>query len=361
MKWLFSGGGTLGPVTPLLAIVEAARLLDASLEFVWVGTPHGPEAALVRANDISFQALSVPKLVRHAPLRWLLIPFQLVWSLFKAFRILRREQPAVVVSAGGYVSVPLVWMASALGIPSWIHGQDVRAGLANKLMAPFADKISTAWETSLADFDPDKTIHLGNPVRSSIFNGSREAGLERFGFSPLRLHNSITSEPTLVVMGGGTGANWINEMMGRIAVELESKAQVLHVTGVGKHSTLSHTTELIREGMNDVYAMADVIVCRAGMGTISELAAQKKAAIVIPIPASQQEDNAAILETNQAAIVLHQTQTTPQILLTNILRLLGDENKRRELGDRLHRLLRTEGVAEWLAQDLLALARKEKN
>lgn len=350
MKLMLTGGGTLGPVTPLLAVAEALRIFDPHVELVWVGTPQGPEAEVIRAAGISFYALAVPKLSRHAPARWALIPFALGWSLYRAYRLLRHEKPHVVVSAGGYVSVPIVWMAAIMRIPTWIHQQDLRAGLANKLMAPFADRISVAWEKSLADFDASKTLHLGNPVRASLLTGSADRGLKRFGFSDPRL--------TVVVMGGGTGAQWINNIVSRIGKELEAEASVFHITGVGKSSTLTHSVELVSEGMTDVYAMADVVICRAGMGTLSELAALKKAAIVIPMPNSHQEENAKILEENSAAVILHQTQTTPQVLLTNILALLHNAAKREQLGERLHHLLKTDRTAETLALHLLALAKK---
>ncbi|MEK7665740.1 MAG: UDP-N-acetylglucosamine--N-acetylmuramyl-(pentapeptide) pyrophosphoryl-undecaprenol N-acetylglucosamine transferase [Patescibacteria group bacterium] len=350
MKIMLTGGGTLGPVTPLIAVVEALRLDDSHVEFVWVGTPHGPEAEVVLAAGISFLALSVPKLTRHAPARWIGIPFGLVLSCVRSLTLLRKEKPDVILSAGGYVSVPIIWMATVLGIPSWIHQQDVRAGLANKLMAPFADRISVAWEKSLADFDSEKTIYLGNPVRASLFFGSRDRGLQAFSF--------LNSNLTILIMGGGTGSSWINDVIGRIGSELEMNANVLHITGVGKSSTLTHSVELVSDGMADVFAMADVVICRAGMGTISELAALKKSAIIIPMPNSHQEDNARILDECGSAIILHQSQTTPQMLLTNVIRLLDDEKKRFELGQRLHHLLKTDRVAETLAHHLIVLAKK---
>lgn len=353
MKLMLTGGGTLGPVTPLLAVVEVLRAEDTSVEFVWVGAPRGPERVVVEAARLRFLSLSVPKLSRHAPLRWIGIPFRLLWSLWRAHQMLVTEKPDVVVSAGGYVSVPIIWMCALLGIPSWIHQQDVRSGLANKLMAPFADRISAAWEKSLKDFPAEKVLHLGNPVRSSVFSGLRDRGLQRFGFDE--------SKPTVVVTGGGTGANWINDTVGKVGKELERVANVLHITGVGKSSTLTHHTDLVKDGMADVYAMADVVICRAGMGTISELAALKKAAIIVPMPDSHQEDNTQILDDVGVAVVLHQKETTPQVLLTNVVRLLEDEKKREEMGQRLHRLLKTDRAAETLAHHLLTLARTEKD
>lgn len=347
MKMLFTGGGSLGPVTPLLAVVEAMRTIDSTVAYVWVGTPHGPERQLVEAAGVTFFSLEAPKLSRNAPRTWPAVPFRLLWSFRMAVHILTRERPDIVVSAGAYVSVPVVWAAAALGIPSWIHQQDVRPGLANRLMAPFAKQISVAWARDASAFAKKKTIVVGNPVRPSVLGGSRERGLQRFGLAPTR--------PTVLVLGGGTGAVWLNHAVTELARAHGRMINILHLTGIGKKLKLDEVPEgyvaieLVKEGMADAYAMADLVVCRAGMGTISELAATKKAAIVIPMPNSHQEDNTAVLEELHAAVVLHQERTTPQILNETIARLLKDPAERAHLGERLHAALPTDGVAEKLA------------
>ncbi|MEK7105198.1 MAG: UDP-N-acetylglucosamine--N-acetylmuramyl-(pentapeptide) pyrophosphoryl-undecaprenol N-acetylglucosamine transferase [Patescibacteria group bacterium] len=355
MKVMLTGGGTLGPVTPLLAVVEAWRRRDQDTEFTWVGTPHGPERAVVEQQGLKFHPLFAPKLDRYAPLRWVLIPFQLGFSFYRAWQLLKHEQPDVLVTAGGYVSVPLLWAGKLMGIPSWVHQQDVRPGLANVLMAKVATKISCAWSTSAKKFPRKKTIHLGNPVRSSVFGGSRDAALAQYGFDGDR--------PTVLALGGGTGSLWLNQAIASIAPNLAARANILHITGKGKAVDLPElkghfATELIVDGMADAYAMADLIVCRAGMGTISELSLLHKPAIVVPIPDSHQEDNTSVLAELDAAVILHQKETTPQVLLETINHLLDHPDEAHKLGARLHTALPTEGVAEKLVEHIRGLIKQ---
>ncbi len=355
MKVMLTGGGTLGPVTPLLAIAEVWRREDIRAEFVWIGTPGGPERSVVEAAGIPFHPLFVPKLDRYAPGKWVFIPFRLLWSMKMALHLIQRERPDVVVTAGGYVSVPLLWAAKLYGIPTWVHQQDVRAGLANKLMAPFATKISVAWTRSLHAFDEKKTIHIGNPVRDSVLHGSQQRGAERFGFD--------LSRPTVLVFGGGTGAAWINHAIAQVVPELCMTANVLHITGRGKLTSVEprpnyQAVELLTTEMPDALALADLVVCRAGMATISELAALAKPAMVIPIPDSHQEDNTAALEELSAAVIVHQAQTTPQMLLQHILGFLENPEERRKLGARLHAALPTTDVALKLAHHLEAMVKQ---
>lgn len=358
MKIMLTGGGSLGPVTPLMAVAEVWRKEDVRAEFVWIGTPGGPERTVVEAAGIPFHPLFVPKLDRYAPGKWVFIPFRLLWSMKMALHLIQRERPDVVLTAGGYVSVPLIWAAALYGIPTWVHQQDVRPGLANKLMAPFATKISVAWTRSLPAFDKKKTIHIGNPVRDSVLHGSRERGAEQFGFDP--------SRPTVLVFGGGTGAAWINHAIAQIVPELCVSVNVLHITGRGKQTSVEprtgyFATELLATEMPDALALADVVVCRAGMGTISELSALAKPAIVIPIPDSHQEDNAAALDELAAAMVIRQAQTTPQMLLQTILSLLENPEDRRKLGARLHAALPTTDVAQKLAHHLEGMVKQKSS
>ncbi len=354
MKVMMTGGGTLGPVTPLLAVVEAWRRRDPGMEFVWVGTTTGPEKAIVEQNTIRFYGITSPKLDRHAPLRWALIPFGLLWSIGKALSLVRYERPDVIVTAGGYVSVPIFWAAKFLSVPTWVHQQDVCAGLANRVMAKTATNISTAWVKTLSVFPESKTVQLGNPVRASVLHGSRVLAGERFGLDARR--------PTLLVLGGGTGSSWINQAVASIAPDLVSEVNILHVTGREKTVVSSDpryaVVDLVTTGMADVLALADVVVCRAGMGTISELSTLSKPAVMIPMPDSHQEDNTNALGELRAAIVLDQHNTTPQVLSETIKKLFGDPEECAKLGARLHVALPTEGVAEKLALLIQSIAKK---
>lgn len=324
MKILLSGGGTLGPVTPLLGLVEHWRAHHDNLDLVWVGTVRGPEGELVSSRDIRFISIASVKVPRYLTPYWLLFPFKAAYALVESWNVLRAERPDVIVTAGGYVSVPLVILGRFMGVRSWVHQQDVLPGLANKVMARFASKISVTFPQSKDTFPSKKTTVTGNAVRPSVVHGSQERGRKKFGLDPDR--------KTLLVLGGGTGAAWINEAVSAIAEDLTKNWQVLHVTGKDKYHMVNVSAKhyvaepLIQDGMDDAYAAADLVLCRAGLGTITELAAVGKPAIIVPIPDSHQEMNAFHLYEHQAALILDQTETTPQILLSSIRTVMENED-----------------------------------
>jgi UDP-N-acetylglucosamine--N-acetylmuramyl-(pentapeptide) pyrophosphoryl-undecaprenol N-acetylglucosamine transferase len=324
MKILLSGGGTLGPVTPLLALAEKWREMDATMDLVWVGTVNGPEVHLISGHDIRYISIASVKFPRYFSFYWFAIPFLALYALIESWNVIKKERPDVIVTAGGYVSVPLVVLGKFMGVKSWVHQQDVRPGLANNVMSRFAEKVSVTFESSAALFPQKKVVVTGNAVRESIQNGSRSDALKKFGLSKDR--------KTLLVLGGGSGSNWINRSMSAIADNMVDKWQVLHVAGRDKLETVlpashNYTVEpLIGEGMDDAYAVADVVLCRAGLGTITELSAVGKPMIVVPIPGTHQEDNAFFLFEHQAALILDQTETTPQVLLSAIRSVMDDED-----------------------------------
>ena len=340
MKILFAGGGTLGPVTPLLAVAEAWRAVDSSVEFVWVGTPSGPDRKVVEAAGVRFASIPVARLTRYPSLEWLTLPLSLYRAARQSWNILKNERPDFVASAGGFTGVPLIAAARILGIPSWLHQQDVRPILSSRLVIPFATWISTAWESSLAAFPKGKSTWVGNPVRRIATNG-RDASVRRFDLDP--------SRKTVLVFGGGGGALFLNRMMEAVGHEIAETANVIHIVGTGK---MTHALERMGEGylsvelltnsMSDALEAADLVVCRAGMGTISDLAARGKAAIVVPMPNSPQEDNARVLASGDGAVVLREGSTSPQEFLGMVRGLLRDDVRRRVLGENARRLLRTD-------------------
>ncbi len=339
MKILFTGGGTLGPVTPLLAIFESWKRSDSSVEFLWAGTSHGPEREFVEKEGIRFFAISTARFPRYLSTELLLLPFRFFLAFAQSVFLLMREKPDLIVSAGGYTSVPIIIAGRLLGIPAWIHQQDVLPIMTNKLLAPFASIISVAFMQSLNAFPAYKTKWIGNPVRSSLLRGSKDHALKRFSFD--------AKKPTVLVFGGGTGAHWLNQVMTDIWMRLSHVANVIHVTGKGKGSAHQssiehhyHVVEYFIEEMADALAVADVVVCRSGLGSITELAALKKASILIPLPNTPQEANAKAV--GDGAVVLDQTKTSPEDLLDEIRLLLLDDAKRERLGNTIAGVLPTD-------------------
>ena len=334
---LLTGGGTLGPVTPLLAIAAEWRKRDPQVKFTWIGTPAGPERILVETAKIPFIAFNAPKLHRGEWWTWPVAPFLLTWSCIRAFHLLTTLEPTMILSAGAYVSVPFVWMGKLRGIPSWIHQLDMVPGIANKLMAPFAKRISVTWEENAASFGSKKTLVVGAMIRPFLRLGDAATASELFGLRK--------DKPTVLILGGGTGALRINETLAIIGAELVRHANVIHITGRGKMLSALESLgdgyvarEFIGEGMADVYAVSDVVVSRAGMGTIAELVALGKPTIFLPLP-GHQDVNALALESRGAAEILH--HLTPQTLLQSILRYTDHPEKREALTTKIRAVFPT--------------------
>ncbi len=339
MHILFTGGGTLGPVTPLLSVVTQWKKRDPDMRASWIGTPHGPERLLIEGAKIPFFPLSAPRMNRYRKWTYLAIPFHMLWSMGNAYRMLRELRPDMVMSAGAYVSIPVAIVAWMMRIPIWVHELDVRPGVANRVMAWFATRMSTTWQETASAYPPKKTSVVGTMVRPALFLGDRTSARDRYGFR--------ADLPTVFILGGGTGAASLNAACLSIADELTRVANVLHLTGRGKMIPALQSLaqqgkpyvalEFLHEGMADAYALADVVVARAGMGTISELAALQKASLILPLPGSQQEENARALAQRHAAEVLP-GDVTPQMLLQAILRLVQSSERRAQLGEEMRKI-----------------------
>lgn len=344
MKILFSGGGTLGPVTPLIAMHETISFAYPEASFVWVGTGDGPERRLVDQAGIPFFEIASGKFRRYISF-WNIFDFiRLCRGFIAALFLLTRERPNLCISAGGFVSVPVHWAAWMLGIPTWIHQQDVHVGLANRLMAPIANSITTALEASVSYFSKKKTTWIGNPVRKEIFLGDAALGRKMFGLTK--------DVPVILVTGGGTGSHRVNEMIVETMEKISDTAQVIHLTGLErsqelaeraeKHFSNYHVYRFFTTEMKDAYAVADIVISRGGFGTIAELAALGKAAILIPKP-GHQEENVQFLEQAGAAVFVNETLSDGFLLAREIADLLDHPEKRKGLGEKLKEVLPVAG------------------
>jgi len=329
---LMTGGGTLGPVMPLMAIVDDWKWRDQNLQVSWIGTPNGPERTFIEARNEAFYILSTPKISRHQPWKWPFVPVHFLISVVRAYFMLTHKKPDIMFSAGGYVSVPVSVAAKFLRIPHWIHQLDVRPGLANRMMAFFSEQITTTWESSAEVFSESKTKVIGGMVRKETGIGKAERFIEKYN-----LRRNI---PTILVMGGGTGSVILNDAMEVIGQKMVEEMNIIHLVGKGKMTRDLEkmpngyvAVEFLAEDMADAYALADVVVARAGMGTIMALVKNAKPTILVPIQGSHQEDNAHALEEKGAAVVLN--EITPQLLKQAINRLLADCEKRRVLEENI--------------------------
>ncbi len=352
MKVLFTGGGTMGSVTPLIAIAEELKNMDPSNDYYWLGTKQGPERKVVKNYNIEFKAICSGKLRRYFSWLNFLDIVKVIIGLVQSLILLMQWKPQIIVSAGGFTAVPVVWAAWLLGIPSLIHQQDVRVGLANKLCAWPAKQITVCFTDSLKYFKQKKTKLVGNPIREefkSIDNKSLDELYKKY--------NLKRNLPIVLIMGGGTGARAINNLVFNSINKLTEFCQIIHLVGKSKVGNKKiekvenyHQFEFV-VNMIEFLQLADVVVSRAGMGSLTELAYLKKPAIIVPIPNSHQEDNAIYFDRHQAIILINQKKLTDDSFAEIIKDILNDKNKIKQLSERIYQVINWQ--AEMRIADLI--------
>lgn len=352
MKVLLSGGGTLGSVTPLLAVAESLLAKGDAVELLWVGTKDGAERETVERYGIPFRAVTSGRLRRFFTLSNLMTPLLVLKGLLDALVIVRKWRPDVVVSAGGFVAVPVVWAAWCMRVPVHIHQMDWRPGLANRLAAPFARSVSVVFDKSAGDFAPKKVRVTGNPVRREILAGDPSAARERFG-----LESGI---PTVLALGGGTGAMSLNRLVAEAAPDICRRAQIIHLTGKDKSVDLPaavgryRQVDFLGDDMGHAFAAADLVITRAGMGTLTELAALGKPAVVVPIPGSHQVENARFFADRGAALYFKE-ERGDEDLAEEVVNLLGDSGRLSEMSAAMSDL-NDSGAADVVAEAIASSA-----
>ncbi|MEK7481572.1 MAG: UDP-N-acetylglucosamine--N-acetylmuramyl-(pentapeptide) pyrophosphoryl-undecaprenol N-acetylglucosamine transferase [Patescibacteria group bacterium] len=334
---IFSGGGTLGSVSPLLAVYTRWKQAQPGLRFVWIGTRDGIEEELIRQYHIPFIPIFSGKLRRYFSLYNLLDMCYVALGFFQSIGIIVKYRPALMVSAGGYVSAPLHFAGWLLRVKSVIHQQDLDIGLANRLMAPYATRIFVALPEGLNHFKnpltKHKTVVVGNPAREEMLRYTRAEGVHH-----LKLDDTL---PVALIFGGGQGAAAINRLVEKSLGQLVQFVQVVHITGQGKDSESTkelakkyeryHPYTFVKEAMAYAMAAADVVVSRAGFATLSELSAIGKAALIMPIPDSHQEKNVAFFAARKAIEVLNERTVSSDSFAQAIRELIDDEERREQL------------------------------
>jgi len=337
-KILLAGGGTAGSVSPLLAITDDLKSQSNDFKFLFVGTKNGIEKQIVKEAGISYRSIAAGKLRRYFSWQNFLDIFKIKIGFWQAFFIILKEKPDLVLSAGSFVAVPVVWAAWILRVPIIVHQQDVRPGLANKFMAPFAKTITVTFEKSLQDYGA-KAIWTGNPIRFSIsdFRFSKDESLKKFSLKK--------DLPVVFIVGGGTGAEGINKLVEDGLESLVTFCQIIHSTGKGKMINRRHENYHPYEFLNveevaSALSLADIIVSRAGLNFLTEISVMGKPAIIIPMPDSHQEDNAALLLEKNAAVVLNQKILTADEFVVNIRELLKNEELKNTLSRNIKGLMK---------------------
>ena len=362
MKVIISGGGTGGHIFPALAIANALKAMDATTEILFVGAIGKMEMEKIPAAGYHIEGLHISGLQRSLTLKNLAFPFKVISSLNKAGKIIDRFKPDVAVGVGGYASGPLLYMASCRGIPSVIQEQNSYPGITNKILAKKAKRICVAYEGMDKFFPSDKLVMTGNPVRADILNitGKRKEAAAFFGLDE--------NKKTVLVVGGSQGARSINRsILAGIQKFTDAGVQLIWQTG---RPFLPEALQAVKQAdeknlkafdfiskMDLAYAMADLVISRAGASTVSELCIVGKPAVLVPLPSAaedHQTKNIMALVNHQAAVMVKDADAATSLVQTALL-ILQDEKRMHELSDNISRLA-LPGSAADIAKQVMILA-----
>ncbi len=368
---VLSGGLSGGHVFPLAVVSRALRERSEDPVFLrYIGSKGAFETAAMEGEGIGSRHIVSGKARRYFSFRTLFDPFKVVIGFVQSLWHLLVFMPDVIFAKGGAVSVPVCLAGFLYRIPIVIHDSDAVPGAANRFLARFSTRIAVAYPSAMRFFPPEKTALVGNPVRPVLLSGDSARADETHGLRAGR--------PLVLVLGGSLGARSLNRAFVRTLPGLLRTAEVLHQTGTGNFAdTTALAAELGikagREGYHpvpflsgpelaDALARADIVVSRAGAGTIAELAALGKAAILVPLPTAandEQRMNAYEVAGQGGAIVLEEKNLGEHLLLSKMTEVLGDRTLRESMSQRI-RVFHNPEAANMIADGILELIERDR-
>ena len=318
---VLTGGGTAGHVTPNIALIP--RLQELGYEIFYIGSHDGIEKKLIEDMGIPYYGISSGKLRRYLNLKNLSDPFRVLKGIGEARKILKELRPNIIFSKGGFVAVPVVLAARRLKLPVIIHESDMTPGLANKLCIPAAAKVCCNFPETADSLPPEKAVVTGTPIRAELMKGNKLEALKFCHFT--------ANKPVVLVIGGSLGSVVVNDVVRQILPELLKSFQVIHLCGKDKLDPSLEGTEgyvqyeYIKKELADLFALADLVISRAGANAICEISALAKPNLLIPLSAKASRGdqilNARSFEKQGYSMVLEEEELTPEKLLEAVRKL----------------------------------------
>ncbi|MDO4298444.1 MAG: undecaprenyldiphospho-muramoylpentapeptide beta-N-acetylglucosaminyltransferase [Lachnospiraceae bacterium] len=318
---VLTGGGTAGHVTPNIALIP--KLKEHDFDIQYIGSYDGIEKKLIEDLGIPYHGIASGKLRRYFDLKNFSDPFRVMKGYLQAKKLLKQLKPDIIFSKGGFVTVPVVQAAKGLHIPVIIHESDMTPGLANKLAIPAATKVCCNFPETISYLPQGKAVLTGSPIREELHSGNRLQALKFCGFS--------SEKPVLLIIGGSLGSVAVNNAIRGILPELLKTFQIIHLCGKGNvDESLTNTPgyvqyEYIKQELADLFALADIVVSRAGANAICELLDLRKPMLLIPLSAAASRGdqilNARSFQKQGFCEMLEEENLTPDTLLLTILSL----------------------------------------
>lgn len=360
-KFIISGGGTGGHIFPAIAIANALKEQQPGADILFIGAKGKMEMEKVPAAGFPIEGLWISGIQRKITLKNLAFPFKLISSMMRAKSIIKDFQPQAVIGVGGFASGPTLRVATSRGIPSLIQEQNSYPGITNKLLAGRVSKICVAYDGMEKFFPKSKIIKTGNPVRKEVINieGKRDEAASFFGLDP--------SKKTIFIVGGSQGALSINKSIAKNLEEFSNKGyQLLWQTGkyyieegesiVEEMGNSAFVVKQFIDRMDLAYAMADVIVSRAGAIAISEISSVGKPPVFVPFPAASEDHqtkNAQALVEKDAAILIADRDANEKLGKT-VIDLMENKDLQQQFSSNLKKLS-INNSAEKIAQEIFKL------
>lgn len=320
-KIVLTGGGTAGHVTPNIALLP--RLKELGYEISYIGSYEGIEKKLITDFHIPYYGIATGKFRRYLDMKNLTDPFRVIKGFAEARKYLKKIRPDIVFSKGGFVSVPVVRAAATLHIPCIIHESDMTPGLANKMCIPVAKTVCCNFPETVAMLPEKKAVLTGSPIREELTKGDKTAALDMCGFT--------ANKPVILVIGGSLGAASVNKAVREALPKLLQDFQVVHICGKDKiDNMLLHMEgyvqyEYVKSELKDIFAMADLVISRAGANSICEILALKKPNLLIPLSASSSRGdqilNAKSFESQGFSMVIDDDDLSPELLTEKVTEL----------------------------------------
>ncbi len=315
---VLTGGGSAGHVTPNIALIP--KLQELQFDVHYIGQRTGIEHGLIVPLGVPYHIISAGKLRRYLDLKNLTDVLRVGVGFFQALVILHKLRPDAIFSKGGFVSCPVVWAAWMLRIPAIIHESDLTPGLANKLSAPFATRICYSFPETRRYVPEAKAVHTGIPIREALLSGNAEQGRKLCGLTDRK--------PVVLIMGGSLGAQAINNAVRLAFPVLCADFNICHLCGSGYRDQQFENTagyaqfEYVSAELPHLFALADVVISRAGATSLFELLALRKPSLLIPLPLTasrgDQIHNARSFERQGFSVVLPEEQLTSESLIAGV-------------------------------------------
>lgn len=317
-KIVMTGGGTAGHVTPNIALMPSLR--ENGYEISYIGSYEGIEKGLIEKQNVPYYGISSGKLRRYFDIKNFSDPFKVLKGFHQSVKLLKKIKPDVVFSKGGFVSVPVILAAKCCKIPAIIHESDLTPGLANKLAIPSATKVCCNFPETMKYLPEGKSVLTGSPIRKELLSGNPKKAMDLCHFTE--------DKPVILIIGGSTGARVINVAIRELLPELLKKYNIIHLCGKGNlDNTLNETAgyaqfEYANQELADLFALADLVISRAGANAICELLALRKPNILIPLSAAASRGdqilNANSFRSSGYSYVLDEENVTNMTLLDAI-------------------------------------------